>query len=236
MWRAVDLLYPPRCAGCGQPGARWCADCQAHVKRMDQAICQRCGDRVLAGFTVCERCRQTPPEFEQLRSWGLYEGSLRKAIHRFKFDHDLSLAEDFSQHLHDLLQGQNWVIDVIVPAPLHRANQRARGFNQAAALASALSLRSGVPAGKRVLTWCKEVRTQVGLTQQQRLDNVNKAMNANSSIIIGKNILVIDDITTTGATINECARACKEAGAAKVYGLTLARAVFTREPEREENR
>lgn len=236
LWRAVDLLYPPRCAGCDASGSRWCHKCNDNTQRMTTNICEQCGDLVSPANRLCQRCLEGNRQFEKLRSWGLYQGALRKAIHRFKFDGDQSLAETFSHPMVDMLARQTWSIELITAAPLHRHNRHRRGFNQAGSLAYALSLLANLPYERDALNWKKEVISQVGLTREEREANVDHAIEAKTSSVNEKIILVVDDITTTGATIDECARACRQAGAVKVYGLTLARAVYSREPEREENR
>ncbi len=236
LWSIVDLIYPPYCAGCENPGSRWCEDCEKNVQILETEICQTCGDLIKPGQTFCKRCLTEPPPVEMLRSWGVYKDPLRKAIHQFKFKNDLSLGETFSRYLHTLLNNNQWEIDIIIPVPLHAGHGKERGYNQAAMLAFPLALAVDKKYHSRALRWSKETNSQLGLTLSERKANVKDAFIADSSIIKDKKVLIIDDIVTTGSTIFECAAACKKAGAIAVYGLTLARAVSVREPERQENK
>lgn len=225
LWSAVDLVYPPVCAGCEKPGVRWCKECEEKVHSLENDICTCCGDLVEQGHTLCHRCQQEHPPVEMLRSWGVYRDPLQKAIQRFKFQHDLSLGETFSVYMQQVLDRNNWKIDVIVPVPIHEKHRRERGYNQAAMLAIPLALATGIQYNGRTIRWAKEIESQVGLSVTQRKANVKDAFLADSSIIFNKNVLIVDDIATTGSTIFESASACTKAGANKVYGLTLARAV-----------
>ena len=236
LWSIIDLVYPPYCSGCEKPGTRWCGECEASIQHLETDICLTCGDLIEPGQALCERCQNDAPPVEMLRSWGVYKDPLRKAIHQFKFKNDISLGETFSRYLFIILNQYAWKIEVIVPVPLHAGHGKERGFNQAAMLAFPLALAANVKYRARALRWSKETNSQVGLTMHERKANVKDAFIADSSIIKGKNVLIIDDIATTGSTIFECAVACKKAGANLVYGLTLARALYVREPERQENR
>jgi ComF family protein len=156
--------------------------------------------------------------------WGLHSGPLREALHRFKYKRDLGLADAFAELLIEVFQRAGEETDLVVPVPLGRKRQRERGFNQAAMLAAAFSGKLGIVyrpgAAKRI----RETRSQVGLSVPQRRENVAGAFQADPKTISGKRVLLIDDVLTTGATLNACARALKDAGAAAVVALTLARA------------
>jgi ComF family protein len=125
------------------------------------------------------------------------------------------------------LQKLNWSLDIITSVPLGLVRLKERGYNQATLLARPIALCLQVPFSSRALIRTRETRSQVGLTVTERQDNMADAFRANSKLVKGKNILVVDDVATSGATLNACAKALLDVGASKVYGFSLARAVFT---------
>lgn len=237
LWQAVDLLYPPHCAGCEKLGERWCSACQQQVEKLrEEEICSRCGD-VLKTGGICYTCIKHPPAFTALRSWGIFGGPLRKALHGLKYKQDIGLGESLSVHLADLLNHLSWPIDLVTAVPLGRQRYKERGYNQAAMLAWPTAARSNIPYASRVLERTRETHSQVGLTAQERLQNVHGAFRASPELVRGKNILIIDDVSTTGATLDAAAHAVCAAGASAAYALTLARAaVSTHTPDDEVTR
>lgn len=222
-WTTVDLVFPPSCGGCGKFGRRWCDDCLNEVHQVSPPICEICGTPAYRSG-VCERCRVQPPHYRAIRSWGVFGGPLRQAIHRMKYQHDVGLGEVLARPLTSLLRKLDWEFDTVLPVPLGVARRRERGYNQAALLARPIALELGVSYLPRALDRVKETRSQVGLNLSQRRENVRDAFRAQSGKVTGKGILVIDDVTTSGSTLEACAVALSSAGAGRVYGLTLARA------------
>ncbi|HVP21330.1 MAG TPA: ComF family protein [Anaerolineaceae bacterium] len=135
-----------------------------------------------------------------------------------------------AKHLIDLFPTTGWKIELILPVPLSGLRLQERGYNQAAMLAKPLSLATGIPYKPKAIARIRNTRAQVGLKASERLENVKDAFLANPDIARGKRILLVDDVTTTGATISACASALKNAGAQSIYGLTLARSNFGLEP------
>jgi ComF family protein len=129
-----------------------------------------------------------------------------------------------------LLASLSWPIEIVVPVPIGRARRKERGYNQAALLAYPLALCSEIPYQSHALSRKRETRTQVGLNPLERKLNVADAFVAAREFVEGKSVLVVDDVTTTGATLNACAQALISAGARLVYGLTLARAGLDQDP------
>lgn len=225
LWSALDWLYPPRCAGCGQAGTRWCLTCQSRCQPICGPVCQTCGEPYRHG-ALCSDCRSSPPQYRALRSWAVFAGPLREAHHRLKYRQDLGVGEALSPHLIQLLQELSWPVQLVVPVPLSPKRLRERGYNQAALLARPLALATGLSYRPRALSRVRETPTQVGLREKERLQNVMGAFGADPNQVNGKTVLVIDDVATTGATLNSCAQALLTAGAKNVYGLTLARATY----------
>ena len=224
IWAGLDLVYPPYCGGCGGKGARWCVGCQESVRLIQPPLCGRCGRR-LNDSDLCIPCKRSDLPFTAVRSWADFHGPLRQAIHRLKYRRDISLGESLSRPLTGYLKSLAWEIDVIIPVPLGVARQKERGYNQAALIARPVALGTGRSYRPKALSRVRETKTQVGLSIEERRKNVGGAFKAERQRVVDKNVLLIDDVLTTGSTMEACAAALIEAGAGKVYGLTLARAL-----------
>lgn len=223
LWSGLDYIYPPLCGGCGKRGNRWCDDCNTLSQRIVTPICNCCGSP-LQNSNLCERCKTQPPAYTALRSWAIYSGPVRRAIHQLKYRRDIGLGEALAAGLIMILDTQKWQIDMVIPIPLGKKRQNERGYNQAATLALPIAYAKGLAYKPSALIRKQETASQVYLSREQRAKNVKGAFWANPSMVSGKNILVVDDVTTTGATMQASAEALIEAGAACVYGITLARA------------
>jgi len=222
-WTFVDLLYPPTCGGCGKLGTRWCDDCQAATKLIGLPVCQRCGRRV-AKKGLCTLCKKNLPDYTALRSWAAYEGPVRKAIQRLKYNGDMALGDALARPLNILLQELNWTIDLIVPVPMSKSREEERGYNQASLLALPLALKLSLPYKPQALVKVSDVRSQVGLSWEERQNNIFNAFLAKEYFVQDRSVLVVDDVVTSGATMNACTEALLKQGARQVFGLTLARA------------
>lgn len=223
-WSGLDWLYPPLCGGCGNRGARWCSTCQGNTQVISTPVCKFCG-RSQAKTGICPRCKVCSPRYTSLRSWAVFTGPLRKAVHRLKYQGDISLGDALARPLIDLLVEIGWIVDTVIPVPLGVARKKERGYNQAALLARPLALGCRLDYQPMALSRVRDTRSQVGLSANQRWDNVTGAFLGNSKIVSEKDVLVVDDVTTSGATIQACAEALFGAGARQVYGLTLSQAV-----------
>ncbi len=228
LWIALDWIYPPICGGCEKPGQRWCSKCQQQTILIKEPCCQKCG-RPLPKAGTCQNCQSSSPPYRALRSWGIHSGPLRKAIHRLKYQGDLGLGEALAYPLIQIYKQVQWHVDLIVPVPLSLQRFRERGYNQASLLAKPVALYLKIPFSTRALKKVRHTDAQVGLNAFERAQNVRNTFRADPVRVAGKTVLVIDDVTTTGATLWECGRVLSEAGAKDVYGLTLARASFADE-------
>jgi ComF family protein len=159
-----------------------------------------------------------------LRSWAFYQGPVREAIRRIKYRRDVSLAVVFSEPLNELVSRLNWHVDAIIPVPLGVARLQERGYNQAVLIARPLALRIGKPCLSKGLIRVRETRSQVGLSYYQRQENVAAAFRGVEKFVSNLQVLVIDDVATSSATLNACAQALLNAGSREVRCLTLARA------------
>jgi ComF family protein len=226
LWDLVDIFFPPTCGGCGEAGTRWCQDCQQRTKSVQPPICEKCG-QTTQNSSLCKRCINTPPQFETLRSWAEFEGPIRNALHELKYKKNIGLGSSLATQLITLVNDQQWVIDIITPVPLGQQREQQRGYNQAALLAKPLALALQIPYNPHILRRVRETQSQINLSLIERKHNMAEAFQAHHKKVAAKQILVVDDVTTTGSTLDACASALKKAGATTVYGLTVARAVLS---------
>jgi ComF family protein len=223
-WQAIDWIYPPICGGCGRKGARWCQRCQASAQVIHAVVCEFCG-MPNTRYSDFHRCQLDPPHYAALRSWAVFDGPVREAIHRLKYNRDIALTAIFAEYMSILLSSLAWPIDVIVPIPLNKQREMERGYNQSKLLALGMALNTGIPMRTNLIWRVRNTRSQVGLTYEQRKANVAEAFVSDLTRGANKQILLVDDVATSGATMDACAYALMQAGAANVYCLTLARAI-----------
>ena len=204
-------------------GTRWCAKCVDSIEAIQAPFCPVCG-RNQDNEYVCPICQIHPPPWNGLRSWAFYGGVIRHAINRLKYQGDMALGEVLAEPLFCILEDAGWDMDLIVPVPLGVEWIKERGYNQASLLGLPISLRYGIPFAPKAIKKIKETPHQVDLSAEARKHNLSGAFLADVSVVDSKNILVVDDVTTTGATMEACSLALQAAGAKCIYGLTLTRA------------
>lgn len=224
LWSGLDLLFPPRCAGCGKLGQRWCANCRQQLTPPPEPLCEICGEpQPYAG--ICKHCDGTRPAFQALRSRAVFKEPLRPALHKLKYRQDLGLGEALAWDAATFLDSLGWQAEAIVPIPLSRQRLRERGYNQAGLIAHPLSRIMQWKYLPNALQRARHTRSQVGLSAAERRENVQAAFLANPSLARDKTFLLFDDVTTTGATLHSAAQELLSAGARRVYALTVAKAL-----------
>lgn len=219
---ALDWLFPPRCAGCGALGSLWCDTCHAGVVQIGDPVCECCG-LPLAGLSGCAACASHPYAFDASRAWGVYAGGLRRAILSLKHRSNAALGAVFAQALLQIFQQQGWKVDMLIPIPLGPQRLRQRGYNQIDLLARPFGELAGLPYAERVLIRQHDTLPQFELGAAERWINLRGSFVADPSPLAGQSVLLVDDIMTTGATLDSAAIALKKAGAKRVFALTLAR-------------
>ena len=222
--RIVDLIFPPRCGGCGAPGSLWCATCQDSTQPIAPPFCARCGKPNVRS-DVCASCRASPPVIDSIRALTVFDGRMRHAIHNFKYRGLAALADPLGDALGSFWLASPEATHAVAPVPLHPQRQCERGYNQAELLARRVGRRTGLPVYPGALRRVRATAVQMTLGAEERRANVADAFQSGSDLLRGAAVLLIDDVCTTGATLDACALALKEAGVTAVYGLVLARAV-----------
>ncbi|MDZ4199506.1 MAG: ComF family protein [Kiritimatiellia bacterium] len=230
---ALDVLYPRTCTACGaldpEDGRHLCWDCLAAIRFIQPPYCSRCGDPVAGRVDheyLCPACIRGPIFFDTARSAAHYESPLADSIRLLKYHKGLWAASDLAEMLFAALTAHfdPGLIEAVGFVPLFPARRRKREYNQSEVLARALCRRAGLSLLKNGLVRIRPTPTQTHLTASARADNVRDAFRArNPKWLKDRRILLVDDVMTTGATVNECARVLREAGAAKVWALTVAR-------------
>jgi ComF family protein len=229
----ADLVMPPCCLACRTALGKHhllCGACWSNVHFIRAPLCDITG--IPLPYTTGERmvsaaAAANPPAYDRARAVALFDGGMRDLVHQFKYAdrHDArTLFARWMREAGDELLAAG--VDVIAPVPLNRLRLIARRYNQAAILAMELARLTGLAADSRLLQRVRRTRSQVGLTHDQRRRNVAGAFRVHprrASWLAGRSVLLIDDVITTGATVEACARTLKRAGAARVDVLALAR-------------
>ena len=226
-------FFPDDCRLCEREltritAAPVCGPCLEGIESCRAAPgCLHCGHPFADGEKALDRCgacRINPPSFDRARSFGTYEGDLRRLIHLMKYDGMRPLAKELGR-LMGRTAGDFESVDCLVPVPLYRWRWWRRGFNQAELLAAAMSGATDIPPRGGLLRRARATESQSGLSNRQRRANVAGAFTApRPREVRGRRILLVDDVMTTGATLDACAKALKRAGAEYVGAVTSARA------------
>jgi ComF family protein len=237
-------LFPADCRICGEPLVSIsrlpvCDACLASVQPITAGTCVLCGERILSPYIVtspdeprCGLCRRIAPPFRRAVAYGSYEGGLRELIHLLKYQQIRPAAHVLGRMLAEAIQklpppfGQARLM--VLPVPLHRAKFRQRGFNQSELIAQAALKFSAAKHQLRlhtgILVRLRATQSQIGLTRHQRRENMRGAFSvAQPAAIADREILLVDDVFTTGTTASECARVLLREGASKVWVATVAR-------------
>ena len=216
----VQHLLPRRCLLCDAPtpGGWACDGCARELPYLPPGRCAVCAVP-LASATVCGACLRRPPAFDRLCAVFAYEFPVDALIHAFKYGRRLALAPPLGEAL---AAAGAPPADVLVPVPLGPSRLRERGFNQALELARAVSRRHGVPILGDACRRVADTAPQAALPWHQRAKNVRRAFACNKPLS-GLRVAVVDDVVTTGATLNEIAHTLRRAGAVSIVGWVLAR-------------
>ena len=219
----LDLLFPVDCVLCERRASGWrrgplCAACEtASLAGPASPVCERCGLAGVAAGGMCAACLTGRTRYDFGRAALAFNDAVRLLVHEFKYNDRVSLARPLGRRLKACLERHAFGSDCAVPVPLHPRRQRRRGYNQAELLAA----RLGLPVERGVVRRRRDTGSQTGMTRAQRVVNVQGAFECRERV--ERSVVVVDDIQTTGATLNELTRVLKRHGARRVEVLTLAR-------------
>ncbi len=226
----LNTLFPESCPVCRMPAtdhttAPICNDCWQSIAPYHGPRCRTCGRPLVSGVSLeCGDCIQHRPAFDSAGSFGLYDGVLRQAINQLKYHNIKRLSKPLSEMV---LQMKLPRVDAVLPVPLYKTRLKQREFNQSALIAKNTGEHLGCTMLPHALVKIRDTKPQVGLRSGERRANIRKAFAVQSKELIeGKDILIIDDVITTGATVSECAKTVKKAGAARVHVIALAHGIM----------
>ncbi len=231
--KIISFIYPNYCASCGKllnenDTTCFCNDCWNKIELIKGETCIKCGKPIKTADGICQECKKVKSfHYHNLKAIGIYDNILKDAVHLYKFKSRWKIGYDFAniiiQNIDDEYIQDN---DMIIPVPLTREKEYNRGFSQTFIIANKIGKYFNIPVYKDVMVKTRETVSQSLLLRQERLDNLKNSFAINKKkkdTILNKNILLFDDVFTTGATVIECSRVLKDNGAKRVNVLTLAR-------------
>lgn len=225
-YKILDYLYPPRCPVCDRISGRGiCASCKKKLVYIREDFCLKCGKPLDdSREEYCPDCRRRRHFFEQGRSLYSYRGDVRKSLYRLKYANKREYAYCYGREIVKYLGP--WIlqkkITKIVPIPLHPARKRQRGYNQAALIARSIGQNTGISVDEHLLCRKKQTIPQKELSDRERKENLKNAFQVRKKSSLEGNILLVDDIYTTGSTVDAAAECLIKAGKCRVYVITVA--------------
>lgn len=234
----VELLYPKdiTCICCGEDYFAndkkcICPNCLGKIQKIEGKICSRCGQMINTVDKYCDMCKK-PKLYEKARACFVYKDKIIAVIRNLKFHNCKYLAENIAMWLFELYQKENFNCDIIVPVPMTDIRLKKRGYNHTIAIARQLGKLLNIPVDEQNLCKIKETKTQVGLGYKLRKENLQGSFKTKDRTFFkGKNVLIVDDVFTTGATIECCSLALKKGRAKSVFALTFAHTSLDKEYE-----
>lgn len=223
------------CQSCGEKtgneNQNICGACLKKIKKRVPPFCIKCGkslEGALDSREACSDCKDTNPFFDKANSVFYYNGIMKKLVHNFKYQKMTTLSKEFGNWISSFIKQDSIEedYDLILSIPMHSARLLKREINPSHILGRNLSKKLGVPYSGKILKKIKNTPAQTGLKRNERIDNIKESFSVRKNRlphVASKNILLVDDLFTTGSTVNECAKALKENGAKNIQVITLAR-------------
>jgi ComF family protein len=222
---ALDLFFPQKCLGCGREGELLCYSCQSKIPRISMPLCPRCGKPQINDI-VCPSCVSHKTDLDGIRAPFKFEGVIREAIHQLKYKNLRSIATTIAAYLYDYSTSASIPAEVLVPVPLHIKRLKERGYNQSELIAKELGSRLNLPVECNSLIRNKYILPQAKTQSiEERRKNVIQSFTCQSCALQGKKVLLIDDVYTSGATLEACASAIKTVKPVSIWGLVAAREI-----------
>ncbi len=225
----LELLYPKRCVACDkvllniEKEMGFCKACSKKIKLVGPDYCLKCGAPVNNKEELCHNCKNSGHYFEQNKAIFIYTGEMKDAMYRFKYGNRRCYGRTFADHAVKCYG--NWLkeqkIDAIVPVPMYKPKERRRGYNQAAVFARALGAKINIPVEESIVIRQTDTTAMKRLNQLKRKKNLLKAFTTPKNIVQFRKVLIVDDIYTTGTTLDEVSKALKNGGVKEVYGMCV---------------
>ena len=226
--KILDIVYPRRCPVCDDavtgPGHYICEECADSFTFVEDPYCMKCGSPLKdSGRIMCNDCMRRQHDFASGRAAFIYDDLLKESVYRYKYGNRAEYADYFAGIMAKRMEPyiRSCKPEAIIPIPLHASRLRKRGYNQSELLADGLSRYLGIPVRKDILIRSVKTKVQKSLGAGQRQNNLKKAFKIDSDVVKLKNTLLVDDIYTTGATIDAAAGCLKAAGVINVYYVVL---------------
>lgn len=227
----IDGIYPPSCPVCAKPlgyehGKRQKihGTCRQQLKYIGRNVCLKCGKEINdENIEFCYDCMKKSHIYNQGVAVYRYTDGIKQSIYRYKYKNKREYAAFYGEEMYTRCKAtiDIWKPQIIIPVPLHSSKYRERGFNQAELMAKSLSEYSDIPYDANILTRCRKTIPMKQLNDKERLKNLKNAFIIDENIVKYERVLVVDDIYTTGSTIDECARVLKDRGVERVYFICL---------------
>ncbi len=225
--KLIDYLFPPICPVCneivsgGKDGI--CPACEMRLPYIGSSYCMKCGKPVEEDEEFCLDCLKCTHEYDEGRAALVYDELTSKSIYRFKYNNKREFAKVYGRIIEDRLGSKikSWNADVMIPVPVHKSKMKKRGYNQAELIADELSKRLKIPVCSDLVVRNTATAVQKELSAKARQNNLKKAFNVTRNDVKYKTVLIVDDIYTTGATVDAMARCLKGVGIQNVYFVSL---------------
>ena len=224
----IGLFYPARCPICGKPTGYKKElihkKCREKLPYITGAKCMKCGKHVESSeVEFCYDCTKIKHIYDSGRCLYSHNAEIKKSLYDFKYKNKREYAKAYGEELSDNFKNEiiSWNADVIIPVPLHKSKLRLRGYNQAELIAKELGKNLNIPVDSKALLRKNKTKPQKELNDSDRKKNVKNAFIVDKSVVKYKKVILVDDIYTTGSTIDGCARVLKEKGIEKVYYIGM---------------
>lgn len=225
--KLIDFIFPPICPICNKiaagNNAGICPECEGRLPYVGDSYCMKCGKPVDEDEEYCSDCLTCTHEYDEGRAALVYDELTSKSLYRFKYNHKKEYAKVYGRIMTERLgeKIKSWDVDVIVPVPVHKSKMKKRGYNQAKLIADEVSKRLDIPVCHRLVTRNTATTVQKELGAKARQNNLKKAFNVTRNDVKYRTVLIVDDIYTTGATVDAMARCLKGVGIQNVYFVSL---------------
>ncbi len=226
----LQVLYPKPCVVCDKVLLKiekemgFCKECRKKIKLAGKVVCLKCGTPIKdERAELCENCARTKRQFTQVKALYQYTSDMKESMYRFKYGNRRCYAKTFANH--SIHYYGDWIkdnkIEAIIPVPMYKEKERRRGYNQASVFAKELGKVTGLPVETEIIRRNKDTVAMKQLNALKRKKNLLKAFSLQNNVVQFRKVLIVDDIYTTGTTMDEVAKVLKEGGVDEIFGLSV---------------